>query len=107
MERKDALSRREPVAASTDADNEELSGGRLALLFEAGSMAAVTLDGDQSRLPELPDGEPWRLVRRFVLGIRDPGLEGVSPEPVIRGLLAHGVYCWDRSDPSRTTSTSQ
>jgi hypothetical protein len=88
-----------------DANEEEL-GGRPAFLFEAGDLAAVTLDSSGQNLP-MSDGEPWRLVRYFTLGVRDAGLAGISPEPIIRGVHAHGYYLWDRTSPRGGEGTSQ
>jgi hypothetical protein len=79
--------------------NEEELGGRPAFLFEANNLAAVTLDSSGQNLPK-SDGGSWRLVRYFTLGVRDAGLAGISPEPIIRGVHARGYYLW-RTDTAR------
>lgn len=88
------------------ADNEEELGGRPAFLFAAGAWRAVTLDSSGSNLPK-PEEERWRLVRYFTLGVRDAGLEGIDPEPILRGIVARGYFVWRPGDPSRTSGTSQ
>jgi hypothetical protein len=88
-----------------DANEEEL-GGRPAFLFEAGGLAAVTLDSSGQNLPT-SDDERWRLVRYFTLGIRDAGLAGISPEPIIRGIHARGYYLWHKASPRGGEGTSQ
>lgn len=88
-------------------ENEYEAGGRPAFLFQAADLSAVTLDPGGADLPPPPVGSAWRLVREFTLGIHDAGIEGINPEPIIRGLRARGVHVWRRSDPSLMEGTSQ
>jgi hypothetical protein len=88
-------------------ENEKEAGGRPAFLFEAGDLSAVTLDPGGADLPPPPAGSAWRLVRGFMLGVRDAGIEGINPEPIIRAVHARGVHVWRRSDPSLMEGTSQ
>lgn len=94
------------MAADHD-ENENDLGGRPAYLFEAADLAAVTLDPSGADLPPTADGEPWRRVRELTLGVRDAGMVGMNPEPIIRGLLARGVHVWRRADPTRMKGTTQ
>jgi hypothetical protein len=87
--------------------NEECYGGRRAYAFSSGPCRAVTLDQSGSNLPALTDGVAWVLERPFLLGVRNIGLDGISPEPIIRGVLCAGYYLWRPSDPSRIAGTSQ
>ncbi len=94
-------------SVSIGGDNENELGGRPAFLFEAGEMAGVTLDSSGANLPELAQGVRWQLARYFTLGVRSPGLQGVNPEPIIRGIRAQGFYVWRKTDPSRMEGTTQ
>ena len=67
--------------------------GRPAFFFRSGDFAAVTLDGRGANLPSVDNGR-WSLERRFTLGIRHVGLREISPEPIMRGIAAHGYYVW-------------
>lgn len=87
-------------------DNEEELGGRPAFLFKSGPLAAVTLDSSGANLP-LRAAEPWQLQQAVTLGVRDVGLPGINPEPVIRGIFSAGYYIWDTSDPSWGLGSSQ
>lgn len=93
-----------PASVPDGSDNEEEMGGRAAFLFEAGDLCAATLDESGANLP---DDHQWRLVRSFTLGIRDVGVAGMSPEGMIRGILANGYHIWRTTDPSRTSATTQ
>lgn len=75
--------------------NEEELGGRPAFMFEADNRAAVTLDSSGQNLPA-SDGEQWHLVRSFTLGVRDAGIAGINPEPLIRGIYSRGYYLWHK-----------
>ena len=86
--------------------NEEELGGRPAFLFKAGDMAGVTLDSSGANLPAQQAG-PWVLSKYFTLGVRDVGLPGMSPEPVIRGIMSNGYYVWRTTDPSWGQGSSQ
>lgn len=94
------------VPSTQGADNEEKLGGRPAFLFRAGDMRAVTLDQSGANLP---DGqvEPWQLAAYITLGVRNANIEGINPEPIIRGVYRQGYYCWRASNPARMDGTSQ
>ena len=94
-----------PPKASMPGNEEEL-GGRPAFLYHAGDMAAVTLDSSGANLPAPPGAQPWVLSRDFTLGVRDVGLENMSPEPIIRGIYSEGYYMWRTNDPSHTSGTT-
>lgn len=94
------------VASRSDANEEDL-GGRCAYVFCSGEQRGVTLDPGGDNLPDLERGLSWTFDRSFTLGVRDVGLEDVSPEVMIRGILARGYYVWSRDDPSRMAGTSQ
>ncbi|MGD9659395.1 MAG: hypothetical protein AB7U61_17445 [Methylocystis sp.] len=70
--------------------NEEELGGRPAFLFESDGLAAVTLDSSGQNLPPR-NGAGWQLVRYFTLGVRDAGLAGINPEPIIRRIHKRGL----------------
>ena len=94
-------------ADRAEAANEEEVGGRPAFLFAAGDMAGVTLDPSGTNLPAPPRNTRWTLQRRFTLGVRDAGLGSVSPEPLIRGILASGCYVWRTDAAIGGRGTSQ
>jgi len=85
--------------------NEETAGGRPACLFEAGDMRAVTADHTGRNLPPPASGK-WRLRETFELGVRQGSLEGINPEPVVRGLRADGYYVWRAHGPETHGTTS-
>ena len=75
-------------------DDDLHEDGRPAFFFRSGEFAAVTLDGRGANLPVVGNKGRWSLERRFTLGIRHVGLQEISPEPIIRGIAAHGYYVW-------------
>lgn len=89
----------EPGSLKPGDANEEEFGGRPAYLFFSGELAGVTLDPSGANLPEQPGGEPWRLDRSFVLGVRDVGLLDMNPEPLVQGIKTDGYYVWRPGAP--------
>jgi hypothetical protein len=53
---------------------------------------AVTLDCSGSNLP--PGSSQWLLIREFPLGGREVLPIPISPEPILRGIRAHGYFEW-------------
>lgn len=95
------------VVESRPDGNEEDLGGRPAFLFRCGDMLGVTLDSSGANLPVIQTEGGWTLERYFTLGIRDVGLDDISPESIIRGIRANGYHIWRASDPSRMQGTTQ
>jgi hypothetical protein len=77
-----------PVRVQMDGNEEEL-GGKPAFLFKSGDLLAGSLDSSGGNLPAAPSGQ-WQLVRYFTLGVRDPGVGGINPEVIIRGIHGQG-----------------
>ncbi len=79
----------EVLSQTTSADIQ----GTPAFLFKAGGMGAVTQDASGANLPDSGEG-PWVMEQYFTLGVRHVALGDINPEPVIRGIKAHGYYTW-------------
>lgn len=76
-------------------------------MFGAGELAAVVLVSSGLNLSEPPPGTDWATERSFTCGTRDPGPPEVTPEPIVRGVLAQGYSLWRRSHPPRVKGASQ
>lgn len=64
---------------------------------------AVTLDPEGRNLPALNSGG-WAFDREIALGVWEALPVPIAPEPVIRGVRAHGFYVWqDNSNPKGTS----
>jgi hypothetical protein len=91
----------DPILSSGDDDATR------AYLFRAGgdpTMYAVTHDPKGANLPPLDSAAKWRFDQAFVLGVREAMPVHVAPEPVLRGLLAHGYFVWcEGSNPMGTS----
>jgi hypothetical protein len=95
----------------TDPNDAILSSGdddaTRAYLFRAGNdpeVYAVTHDPIGANLPALDPVVEWHFDREFALGVREAMPIHVAPEPVLRGLLAHGYFVWcEGSNPMGTS----
>jgi hypothetical protein len=79
-----------------------------AYLFRASNdpaVYAVTQHPLGANLPTLDGPAKWAFEREFALGIREAMPIHVSPEPVLRGLLAQGYFVW--CSGSNPVGTSQ
>jgi hypothetical protein len=90
---------------ATGAGNEEELGGRPAFLFKSGTLYGVSLDSSGANLPA--QSIAWALDRYITLGVRDVGLPNITPEPVIRGIVARGYHIWDGANRTPTFGTGQ
>jgi hypothetical protein len=92
----------DPILSSGDDDATR------AFLFRANNdpgMYAVTHDPLGANLPRLKTGATWLFDREFALGVREAMPVHISPEPVLRGLLAQGYFVW--TEGSNPMGTSQ
>lgn len=79
---------------------------RPAHLFRSGDLYAVSLDPTGANIPRDGTYEGWEHISEFELGVHEAVPAAMNPEPIIRGIRAHGYYVW--SDASgRTTGTTQ
>jgi hypothetical protein len=68
------------------------------------AVRAITRHPNGDNLP--PDAAPdgWRFESMIALGVREALPVPISPEPVLRGLLADGLFIWrERSNPKGTS----
>ena len=79
----------------------------MAFLFEenGGTRRAITRDVMGAKLPDAPRG--WSVTSTFLLAVDQVMPVDVNPEPVIRAILADGVYCWDTAQISQPKSTGE
>ena len=92
----------DPILSSGDDDATR------AYLFRADNnltMFAVTHDPRGANLPALNPAAAWVFDREFPLGVREAMPIHVAPEPVLRGMLAHGYFVWRQG--SNPVGTSQ
>lgn len=90
-----------PVLSSGDDDATR------AYLFRASndpSIHAVTRDASGRNLPSPAETGAWIFDREFALGVREVMPTNVAPEPILRGLMAHGYFVWcEGSNPAGTS----
>jgi len=60
---------------------------------ESRRVFAVSLDREGRNLPNAKAGN-WKFCEEFPLGVREVMPYGIDPEPVLRGLAAHGYFVW-------------
>jgi hypothetical protein len=96
----------------TGTHNPILSSGEddatRAYLFKARgdpAIHAVSRDALGLNLPSPDAAGGWLRVREFALGVREVMPIKVAPEPVLRGLEAHGYFVW--CEGSNPVGTSQ
>ena len=81
-----------------------------AYLFECAGdpeLLGVSRDKFGSNLPGATCPQGWKLRIAFRLGVNDPVPAPIAPEPIIRGIRAHGFYVWRNGNVNKTTGTSQ
>ena len=81
-----------------------------AYLFECAGdpeLLGVSQDKFGSNLPATTCAQGWKLRIAFRLGVHDPVPAPIAPEPILRGIRAHGFYVWRNGNVNKTTGTSQ
>jgi hypothetical protein len=83
-------------------------GMQRAYLFQCGDtpLFAVSLDSQGENLPEVCR-ESWHLRSEFSLGVHAPVPAAIDPEPILRGIRAHGYFTWCEGNTSKPHGTSQ
>lgn len=69
---------------------------REAYLFQWGraDIFAISPDSAGSNLPKFEEDGAWQRREKFWLGVNNPPPAPINPEPVLRGLQAHGYFVW-------------
>ena len=72
---------------------------RAAFLFQCGisSLFAVSLDKTGANLPTDACAGAWNFREAFWLGVHEAGPTNISPEPILRGIIADGYFIWRKS----------
>jgi hypothetical protein len=72
------------------------SDARTAYLFQCGDEAlfAVSPDRAGNNIPRTSCTQGWLLKEEFQLGAHDPVPAAISPEPILRSVIAKGFYIW-------------
>jgi hypothetical protein len=81
-----------------------------AYLFECANepeLLAVCLDPTGATIPVDACAVAWKLLREFPLAVQAPVPAAISPEPVLRGIRAHGYFIWNAGNVNHTFGTSQ
>lgn len=83
-------------------------GMQRAYLFQCGvtPLFAVSLDRHGENLPDVCR-EGWHLRSEFLLGVHAPVPAAIDPEPILRGIRAHGCFTWREGNTSKPHGTSQ
>jgi hypothetical protein len=55
---------------------------------------AVSPDKTGANIPRSSCTQGWLLRQVFHLGVEQPVPAAVSPEPILRGIIAKGYYIW-------------
>jgi hypothetical protein len=82
---------------------------RPAYLFQCGDtdLFAVSLDETGANIPTDNCWEGWHLRSEFPLGVHEAVPVPIDPEPILRGIRAHGYYVWREGNTSKPHGTSQ
>jgi hypothetical protein len=82
---------------------------RTAYLFQCGhsDTFAISVDHTGANLPIESCAQGWRLQREFPLGVHEPVPLPIDPEPVLRGIRAHGYFLWRNANTSKPQGTTQ
>jgi hypothetical protein len=85
------------------------SDAQAAYLFQCGDeeLFAVSADKDGANLPRNTCPQGWHLRKEFRLGVQEPVPAAISPEPILRGILAKGYYIWRAGSANAPKGTSQ
>jgi hypothetical protein len=67
-------------------------------------LSAVTREKSGANLP-LVSG-PWAFDKEILLGVQEPMVLGIDPEPALRGIRAEGYFIW-RTNNINPFGTSQ
>ena len=69
---------------------------RTAYLFQCGDEAlfAVSPDRTGEVIPRTSCTQGWLLRQEFQLGAQEPVPAAISPEPILRSIIAKGWYMW-------------
>lgn len=69
---------------------------RTAYLFQCGDEAlfAVSPDKAGNNIPRTSCTQGWLLKQEFQLGAHDPVPTAISPQPILRSIIAKGYYIW-------------
>ena len=67
-----------------------------AYLFQCGDeeLFAVSPDKAGKNIPRSSCTQGWFLRQEFRLGKQDPVPAAISPEPILRSIIAKGYYIW-------------
>ena len=78
---------------------------RPAHLFRYGDLFAVSLDPTGANIPRDGCYDGWKYVSELQLGVHEVMPVAMNPEPILRGIRAHGYYVWSASSGSPTGTT--
>ena len=68
---------------------------------------AVSPDKAGANIPRSSCSQGWLLRREFQLGVQEPVPAAISPEPILRGIIAKGYYIWRSGSANAPKGTSQ
>jgi hypothetical protein len=73
-----------------------LDDAQTTYLFQCGDeeLFAVSPDKAGKNIPRSSCTQGWLLREEFQLGKQDPVPAAISPEPILRSIIAKGYYIW-------------